>query len=110
MNNNWLKMAGQAILMASSSASGAPYILIQTNSKGEVNPSYGGGASGAYVSPGYPYSALPGVASGTTDPTVGAMLYCTDCYSSGNAAKTLRIPVWWNGSVWTDALGQQVQH
>jgi hypothetical protein len=40
----------------------------------------------------------------------GSQSWCSDCYSSSNTASTRGIPVWWNGSSWTDALGQNVKH
>lgn len=49
-------------------------------------------------------------ASLTTSAVVGTEQFCTDCYSSSNASKTLGIPVWWNGTTFVDALGQTAQH
>lgn len=62
------------------------------------------GAGGGLISEGYNFNALPSSAN------AGTRLYCFNCYSSANSAKTLGIPVWWNGSAWTDALGAGVQH
>ncbi|WP_206752475.1 hypothetical protein [Acetobacter oeni] len=51
------------------------------------------------------YSGLPASGSSTGD-----QLYCTDCYSSAGSSSHKGIPVWWNGSAWTDALGVTAEH
>jgi len=49
------------------------------------------------------YATLPtGVA--------GMQAYCSNCYSTANPSKIQGIPVWWNGTAWTDALGAAVGH
>lgn len=40
--------------------------------------------------------------------TQGEQKYCTNC-TSPTSGKT-SVPVWWNGSTWTDALGTAVTH
>ncbi|QNT79175.1 hypothetical protein [Entomobacter blattae] len=40
----------------------------------------------------------------------GTQRYCSDCYSTLNADHTPGIPVWANGTLWTDALGNEAGH
>ncbi|QNT77967.1 hypothetical protein [Entomobacter blattae] len=40
----------------------------------------------------------------------GTQQYCSDCYSSANSHHKKGIPVWWDGSNWTDSLGEVIQH
>ncbi|WP_242010167.1 hypothetical protein [Acetobacter conturbans] len=62
-------------------------------------------SNGAINAPNNTYSTLP--ASGATS---GDQRYCSDCYSSANSSSQTGIPVWWNGTQWTDALGSTAKH
>ncbi|WP_254454690.1 hypothetical protein [Acetobacter estunensis] len=51
------------------------------------------------------YASLP-----TSGSATGAQIYCTDCYASAGSSAHKGIPVWWNGTAWTDALGITALH
>ncbi|NHN86829.1 hypothetical protein GOB93_19815 [Acetobacter musti] len=61
-----------------------------------------GGGLGLTVH-GYRSLAHTGVAEGTQS-------YCSDCKSSHSTHRAVGIPVWWNGSQWTDSIGDAVIH
>ncbi|MCH4091546.1 hypothetical protein [Acetobacter sp.] len=62
-------------------------------------------SNGAINAPSNTYSSLP-----TTNTSSGDQRYCSDCYSSASTSTNRGIPVWWNGSTWTDSLGVAVKN
>lgn len=62
-------------------------------------------SNGAVNAPVSTYSALP-----TSGSVTGDQRYCSDCYSVTGSTSQKGIPVWWNGSAWTDAIGATVKY
>lgn len=62
-------------------------------------------SNGSINAPNNIYSALP-----TANLTTGDQRYCSNCYSSSSSSALKGIPVWWNGSAWTDSLGAAVKY
>lgn len=62
--------------------------------------------TGAFVHTGITYATLP------DSPAVGTEVYCTDCYTRlrSDSDTSTGIPVWWNGSTWTDSMGISAMH
>ncbi len=84
---------------------GAIHISSTTGSTGIIAVAAKIRASGAINAGNVTYSTLP-----SSSAAVGDQDYCTDCYSTSNSSATKGVPVWWNGSNWTDALGNTVNH
>ncbi|WP_203413314.1 hypothetical protein [Entomobacter blattae] len=45
-----------------------------------------------------------------TKPSAGTQRYCSNCFSRLAGISFRGIPVWWNGSSWTDSFGYAVMH
>ncbi|NHN85988.1 hypothetical protein GOB93_15255 [Acetobacter musti] len=115
MSNDSTILSGKAIFFNDSNNVQRGYAWASTDGSVHISASSGGSnnvvtdanlhVNGAINAQTSSYSSLP-----TTGSSTGDQRYCSDCYSSAGSSGQTGIPVWWNGSAWTDALGAVAKH